>query len=68
VKKVACYPEKVARQDYRCIEKYDHFSFSDMVHYILILKEARRLGEIHYLINAIMEFRTKSDNNEDEDD
>merc|ERR1711959_337219 len=60
LKKLVCYPERLTKNDYLRIRNYDGFSFADMAHYALIVMEGRRIGELHYLINAVNEFHQKS--------
>eukprot|EP00397_Hematodinium_sp_SG-2012_P022843 GEMP01023697.1.p1 GENE.GEMP01023697.1~~GEMP01023697.1.p1 ORF type:complete len:568 (+),score=75.03 GEMP01023697.1:110-1813(+) len=53
LKKLACFPERITRQDYVRIRKFDGFGCSDMVQYCFAGFQSRRTVELQYLLHAL---------------
>eukprot|EP00916_Digyalum_oweni_P014969 GHVL01024457.1.p2 GENE.GHVL01024457.1~~GHVL01024457.1.p2 ORF type:complete len:207 (+),score=31.34 GHVL01024457.1:989-1609(+) len=54
LKKLACWPERVTREDFKRLRSI--FSWDDTVHYVLLAFEARRNVELIYVTKAFADY------------
>jgi len=57
LKKLACFPERITRQDSARVEEYDEFDTKDMMQYCFIGFQCRRQVELQYVLHALSTYQ-----------
>ena len=68
IKKLVCFPETILRVDVSRVVEYDEFCAQDLVHYIAISTQVRRIMELQYIVHVFQQYQSKAFDGELDDD
>lgn len=61
IKKLVCSPETILKVDIRRVVDYDQFCAEDLIHYVSISAQMRRVVELQYVMHVFQQFMTAAD-------
>lgn len=66
IKKLVCFPETILKVDIKRVVDYDEFCAEDLIHYVSIACQMRRVMEMQYVMHVFQQYMDKADEEPDE--
>ena len=66
IKKLVCFPETILKVDIKRVVDYDEFCAEDLIQYVSIACQMRRVMEMQYVMHVFQQYMDKADEEPDE--
>lgn len=66
LKKLCCFPDTLTREDYERVKTFGGYSLHDMIQYIHIATQIRRVMQLQYVMAAFQRYQSRRNASEHE--